>query len=320
METDKVLERIRGLINKAESLEADGSETSMNEAQACRERADEMMQKYAVEEWQTAKAAPVGLKPTRIKINLGDGDNPFLEEISTLVNIVARFCKCTSMWMRGSGWGMSTAQEYSWVYGYESDLRYFEMLFTTIHLHMIGAIFPKPDPNKTLGQNAFELHNAGLNWFDIAKAYGWYQVSPEKHEPANMYVNRHTGERKPWSKSVGPIKKAYAAEVASRDAIYVKIHPNGSMTYRRNAAQGYLARIGGRFRELQGQRGSGTELVLADKTQNIWAMVNEDFPNSTTTKTRKVTYNETAYTKGVQHANTAALNPEATARPRTALD
>jgi hypothetical protein len=319
MDIDKTLERIRGLINKAESLEALGDINSMNEAQACRERADEMMQKYAIEEWQTAKTAPVGLKPTRVRINLGNGDNPFLGEIASLVNVVARFCKCSSIWMEGSGFKSEGIQEYSWVYGYESDLRYFEMLFTNLHLHMVGAIFPKPDLTKTLGENAYELHHAGLNWFDIAKAYGWYKVTSMPGEAQNMYVNRNTGERLSWSKSIGKIKQAYQAEVSRRDVVSVKIHPNGSETYRRNAAQGYLTRIEQRLREIAGHRGTGTELVLADKSQNITAAIAEDFPHSRKAASKRATYNEGAYRRGVAHANTASLNPEAGAGNRPAI-
>jgi hypothetical protein len=318
METDKILDKIRGLISKAESLETSGDKLAMNEAMACRSRADAMMQKYAVEEWQAYQKAPqTELKPTRIKIDLGEHDNPFLTEIATLVNVISRFCKCSSIWMTGSGYGDTL--EYAWVYGYESDLRYFEMLFTSIHLHMVGAIFPKPDPAKTLRQNAFELHNAGLNWFDIAKAYGWFQVPPYPSEPKNMYVNKNTGARETWARSIGRIKQAYGDECASRDVVPMRIPPNGSETFRRNAASGYLARISQRLKEIAGQRGSGTELVLADKSQNINAALADDFPSAHATFSKKITYNEAAYRRGVSHANTAALNHEATAAERKAL-
>jgi len=316
MELAGVLDKIRGLIAKAESLEMSKDPNAAHEANACRERADAMMQKYAVEEWQTMRKAPVAAKPTRIRIELSDSDNPFLTEMATLVNIVSSFCKCSSIWISA---GSTTGRDYCWVYGYESDLRYFELLYTSLFLHMSGAIFPQPDPNKTLEQNAYELHNAGLNWFDIAKAYGWYQVPPESHEPVNMYVNRNTGERKPWSQAIGVIKAAYNREIKRRGEQAVRVAPNGSMTYRRNAASGYLARIKQRLREISGQRGSGAELVLADKSQNIAAAMSDDFPNARAMAGKKTVYNATAYGKGVGHANTAKLNPEATSGNHKAL-
>jgi hypothetical protein len=318
MESDKILERIRGLISKAESLEADGSEHAINEANACRERADEMMQKYAVEEWKVMQAAPAAsrAKPTRIRINLGEGNNDFLADISTLVNIVAKFCKCSSIWMQGSGFGIQGHQEYSWVYGYESDLRYFEMLFTQLHLHMLGAIFPKPDPTKTLGENIYELHNAGINWVEISAMYGWYPVTSMPGEPNHMFLNRNTGDRLSWNKSIGKLKASYRAEAARRGEAPVRLTPK---TYQRNAVQGYINRISQRLREIAGHRGTGTELVLADKSENIAAALAEDFPKSKMTSARKNKYDPTAYRRGVAHANTAALNPQAGASPRSAL-
>jgi hypothetical protein len=318
MELSKTLERIRGLVAKAESLESIGDPESMNEATACREMADQLMQKYAVKEWQLLKDAPTGVKPTRIKVDIGEAGNPFLSEASTLVNVVAKFCKCSSIWMRGSGY-RGYREEYCWVYGYESDLRYFELLFTTLYLHMSGTIFPKPDESKSLGVNAYELHNAGLNWFDIAQAYGWEATARHDGEAKFMYRHRVTGERVSWAKSVGRIKAAYAAEVKARGEAPLRIPPSGAENFRRNAAQGYLHRISQRLRAIAGGRSTGAELVLADKSQNIAAMISEDYPETEMLKSKDIRYNQEAYRRGVQHAETANLNPAAGSAPRTAL-
>lgn len=320
MELSKTLERVRGLVAKAESLEAMGGQDNLNEATACREKADKMMEDYGLEEWELLKGADdKGFKPVRIKIDIGTGDNEFLTELATLVHVVATFCKCRSVWMTGSGWGISERQEYCYVYGYESDLRYFELLITTLMLHMIGTIFPSPDLAKSLGENAYELHNAGLNWFDIAQAYGWQVCASRDGEPKFMYRNKGTGERASWGKSVGRIKSAYAAEVKARGETSLRIPPSGSRNFRINAVQGYLREIDLRLRQIAGQRGTGTEMVLADKTQNITAAVAEDFPEMKHNKARKVAYNAEAYRRGVNHARTASLNPEAGAKPREAL-
>jgi hypothetical protein len=318
-DADRVLSKIRGLIQKAEGLEALGDPESLNEADACRAAADKMMQKYAVEEWQTMRAASVQTKPTRVKIEIGEEDNEFLAEMASLVNIVARFCKCSSIWMAGSAYRASGRQEYCWVYGYESDLRYFELMFTNLFLHFGGAIFPKPDPAKTLGQNAYELHNAGLNWVDIAKVYGWHLTAPFAHEPATMLVNHETGERRTYPKSAGMYKKAYEQEIARRGEPFLRIAPNGSKTFRINAAQGYLNRIRQRLDEIAGQRGAGAELVLADKGKNIDEAMLIDFPGMTVGRARKGTYNAEAYARGTKHANTANLNPAAGSAPRKAI-
>jgi hypothetical protein len=318
-DADKVLSKIRGLIQKAEGLEALGDPESMNEADACRSAADKMMQKYAVNEWQTMRAAPVAAKPTRVKIDIGEEDNEFLTDMATLVNIVAKFCKCSSIWMVGTAYKKSDKQEYCWVYGYESDLRYFEMLFTSLFLHMSGAIFPKPDPAKSLEENAYELHNAGLNWVDIARLYGWYDVPPLPHEPALVFVNRETNVRATYPKSVGVYKKAYERAIKERDEPFLRITSNSSKTFRINAARGYLNRIKQRLAEISGQRGAGTELVLKDKTKNIDEAMLVDFPGMTFGAAKATKFNKEAYARGTRHANTANLNPAAGAGTRKAL-
>jgi Protein of unknown function (DUF2786) len=318
VELSKTLTRVRALIAKAESLENIGDSHSMNEALALREKANGMMDQYGLEEWELLKEAPTGFKPTRIKVDIGEAGNPFLGETSALVNTVSRFCKCSSVWMKGSGY-KGVREEYCYVYGYESDLRYFELLFTTIYLHMAETIFPKPDPNLSLGENAYELHNAGLNWFDIAQAYGWAECPSFPGEPKLMYFNKSTGERESWGKSIGRIKSAYTAEIKARGEAPLRIPPSGSETFRRNAVQGYLHRIAQRLAMITDKRGTGMELVLADKSQNIAAMIQDDFDNVTMQQSKRVTFNAAAYRRGVNHANTASLNPEATSAPRGEL-
>jgi hypothetical protein len=184
---------------------------------------------------------------------------------------------------------------------------------------MAGAIFPKPDPAKTMGQNAYELHNAGLNWYDIAQAYGWAETESWDGEPKYMYRNRETRERASWGKTVGRIKAAYAAEVKARGEAPLRIPPSGSENFRRNAVTGYLTTIRWRLADIAGKRGPGTEVVLADKSQNIIAAMNVDFPNRTKMGRRNNSFNSAAYARGVRHARTANLNPAAGGAPRKAL-
>jgi hypothetical protein len=320
VELSTALKRVRQLIEKAEHPIAPGATpeeraAAEKEQATARAMADDIMQRFAIEEWQAMQKADKGTKPTRIRVDIGAGDSLFLSETASLCNMVASYCRCSSIWMRRSGRSLAQLQEYCWVYGYESDLRYFELLFTTLYLHMSGAIFPKPDPTKSLEANAYELHNAGLNWYDIAQAYGWTEVPSRPGEAKHMYHNKDTGERASWGKCIGRIKSAYAREIARRGEEPLRIPPNGSANFRYNAAHGYLSAVNIRLRQRMGQRGTGAELVLADRTQNITAMINEEHPDVTETQARKITYNGTAYGLGVRHGKSAALDPEAASAP-----
>lgn len=320
MELSTALKRVRQLIEKAEHPIAAGATPEERaaaelEQQSARKMADKIMQEFAIQEWQAQAKAPQSFKPDRVKIDIGQADSEFLSETATLCNVIADFCNCTSIWMKGSGvkWGDYSREEYCWVYGYESDLRYFELLFTTLYLHMVGAIFPQPDLNRSIGENAYELRNAGLNWIEIAKAYGWREVPRWDGEPKNVYVNDNDpdGKRVSWSTAVGRFEQAYRKVIKAKGESIVRIPPNGARTYRMNAAQGYLARISQRLRMVKSQRGTGTEMTLRDKSQNITALIEEMHPDMSTNAARKVRYNADAYRRGTQHADTASLNPAA---------
>jgi hypothetical protein len=316
MELSSVLRKVRALVEKAEH-----PETPKAEADACRAKADKMMEKYAIEEWQAMQKADKGTKPTRIKIDIGEGDSGFLSQTALLVNIVADYCRCSSVWMAGSGVRglIPGRQEYCWVYGYESDLRYFELLFTTVFLHVSDLIFPKPDPSLSRGENIRELRNGGLNWNEIAEAYGWRLQA--RNGSKTTYRDKDSDEVATWSKVVGKIKSDYAKEIKSRgeEPFTLGRGGAGNANFRHNSINGYLTRLRQRLQEQAGRRGTGTELVLADRTQNITAMMAEDFPEMKTARNKTAKYNPEAYARGVRHANTASLAPEAGAATRKGL-
>jgi len=317
MELSRALRTVRAMLAKAESLEELGDAHSLHEAQLCREKADKVMQEHGEQEWLAAQAADKAFKPDRIKIDLGAARSLFLSEVATLCNVVAQFCNCRSVWMEGSGYywdEQHQREEYAWVYGYESDLRYFELLFTTLYLHMSGAIFPKPDQTKTLEENAYDMRNAGLNWIEIATAYGWREVPREEGEPKNVYVNASDPtKRVGWSTAVGRIAAAYQREIKKRgeEAIQIPKNSTAALTYRMNAARGYLTRIKQRLTEIKLRRGTGTEIMLRDKSQNINALIDENHPTMRHNDARNIKFNAAAYERGTQRANEAELNPSA---------
>lgn len=315
MELNSVLKRVRALIEKAEH-----PGTPDAEAAACRERADEIMTKYAIEDIQLQMAKPLAeqAKATQITIDIGAGDSLFLQEMSTLANIVGKYCRVKTIWLAGSGRYSLDHQEKVRVFGYESDLRYFELLFTTIHLHMIGAIFPSPDESKFLEDNCWELHNAGLNWLDIARAYGWVKLD-DGDKKYGEWQNRHTGERARTAKVGSYYKRAYYRAAKARNEAPRVIPASGSLNFRKNAARGYLSRIYQRLNSAAGKREASTELVLANRQEGIDALVQEFYPELRETKARKMAFNPEAYTRGMAHANTANLNPAAAASTRQAI-
>lgn len=54
------------------------------------------------------------------------------------------------------------------VYGFKSDLEWFETLLTSLRLQVMKEIDPKWDDNLTLGANVYRMKEAGLPWKTIA--------------------------------------------------------------------------------------------------------------------------------------------------------
>lgn len=312
MELDSVLDKVRKLIERAER-----ADTPAAEAVACQEKADALMQQYKIEEDLLDKSRPAAdrAKPTHILVALAP-DMDIVGWVADLAVHVATHCECDirrySVHRDGT--------YHSKVYGYPSDLRYFEILYTTLRLHMLGALRPGVDLNKTVEENAYALHNAGYNWFDIAKLYGWTgPVTPLPGEPKLMYLNTRTHERLGWAKAIKQYKVAYDAAVAARHEQGIHVPPSSVKTFQRSAAQGYVTRIHQRLLEIRKKNQIGSALVLRrDSVHALFREENADLfrPEINSGKSgRSVKYvpppfSQAGYQAGVKQANSASLNPQ----------
>jgi hypothetical protein len=339
MELNKVLNRVRKLVAAAEAPIAPGAspeerEHTLREQAAARKLADKLMLDYAIQEAQIQSARPAALKakPEIIEIDL----TPDLELVGWVARLaadIARHCRCQIRTYHRLSYETRCWQ--SKVYGFESDLRYFEVMYTTLRLHMIGALSAKPDLTQSLEDNAYRLHNAGLNWRDIGQAYGWEDIGGRRVK------NKDTGEVSTLSKTDGRIKTAYYKACAARGEQPVKIPASGSSTFRYSAAQGYVSRIAQRLRALrENQATGGAAVVLRSQAGDLSDFFKQDNPDLFAERKecekcaksksghcrdhprgsyRPRAFSSDGYQAGVAQANTASLNPEAGGRPAPAI-
>jgi len=328
MEVNKRLERVRKLIAMAEH-----ERTDPVEAQAFREAADKIMLEEAIE-WATvrdAMPAEARSKPETILVETASRGH-LSWQATTLLRRVAEHCRCRmrSYAVRNEG------KTYHKVYGFESDIRYVEVLYSTLQLHMFDVLAPRYDSDATLEDNAYRLHNAGFNWLEIAKMMGYRKLSRWDSDHSDAVKD-------PWRAPDGDIvsehqigsrvKRAYKREIARRGEAYRTIAASSARTYRTCAAQGYMDRITQRLDEVEKKRGTGSELVLhrsAADLEEYFYQDNEDMrpkppkpyepcprceanPSGHCRKHPKgswteVPWDERAYRNGVAHANTADLS------------
>jgi hypothetical protein len=332
MELNQVLKRVRQFTAKAEAPIAEGATPAERQAaeieqQTARAMADKLMEEYSVTEAQAEATRPIAQRqrPGKIEVSLAPPSD-VSGYISTLANMVASHCRC--MIRLYSRYDHVERMWMAKIYGFESDVRYFEILYTTLRLHMIGAIMPKPDPHKSLEDNAYILHNAGLNWIGIAEEYGWYQVERKPGDTSKaMYENNQfPGERRTFARAVAIHEAAYKRACEARGEKTMRIPPGGAKTFRLSAAQGYIDRLNTRLRAVREGRLPGAEVILRSRVDDLRLFFRRDNPDlfQTSAETdaepvkvrrgrvaayKPPPFSQAGYTAGVSHADTATLNP-----------
>ena len=317
MELDSVLSKVHKLIQRAEH-----EDTPPEEAKTAQEMADALMLKYKLDEalLDANRPAEFRTKPDKTEVPLV-GDPMLQGYMQLLCDSVAQHCDCKVRHYSSYSDGTWNSK----IYGFPSDLRYFKILYMELRLHMVGALRPGIDPNKSVAENAYNLHNAGLNWFDMAKLEGWVEVHSLPGEHKFMYRNSHTGERQKWADCIGKFKSGYKKEVERRGEQPLRIPPTGSKVFRENAANGYTLRINQRLRAIREKRANiGNALALrVNELDELFREENEDLFKSVKTDNksrRRVKYvsrpfSEAGYQAGVRQANSALLDPAPSNKP-----
>jgi Protein of unknown function (DUF2786) len=329
MELSTALSMVRSLLERAEH-----DSTPVAEAQACRDKADMLMRKHSFDE---AVARATKVYSERDKPDILWVEITRAMYASYLAEKLAKFCSCQ---IRTFVPNPQQRKSMHKVYGFKSDLRYFEILYTELMLHMAGVLIPRWDPQLSDEDNAYILHKMGLNWLQMGELKGWYKNGI-------LYKNDKAQER--WTRSdpitgeleemtnwqLGSMHKRMferacrARGEAPKDS---RIAANGTDNYKRSLADGYVTMYEQRLRATEKSRDVGMELVLAGSSDDLFNFFKLDNPDLFVVhapsepcpkceaaasghcrdhpKGRSVKYREmdsAAYQRGVEHARTAPL-------------
>ena len=337
VELNDVLRKVRTMVAMAEHPSTDPVE-----AAHARQMADQYMLKYAVDEAALDASRPSveRSKPEILDISLAGNWDDVLYQVAQVAQMTANFCRC-----KIRNYVKYTDGVYhSTVYGFAGDLRYFEMLYTTLRLHMVAVLIPTWDEDITLEENCYKLHSAGLNWMEIARMRGWRKVDAWRYpDIKNPYENRETGEILSSNQAGGPFCRAYKQACKDHGTRPIQIPAAGSATWRRCATEGYTSRIGQRLRAARTgnkDEGTGTGLVLRSESLDaFYKDMNPDLfpdpkpapepepedPKARPRKPRRVAaykpppFNPAAYQSGSDHADTADIGGPRVARERASV-
>jgi hypothetical protein len=286
MELNDALRRVRALVTLAED-----PNTPEHEAALARQRADALMLKFAIDEATAESTKPSGMrgKPIKLEVELAGNTENLAGYVAWLAEKIGRHTRCKVR--PYSRFDRERKCYVAIVYGYESDIRYFETLYTTLRLHMLGAVRPSFQSALSLELNCYLLHEAGFNWLEIAEMRGWRKFANlpydlrakvrDKFPPVDgmkvPYYNASLGEVWPATRVGGEIKRAYLKEITRRGEKPTKISAGGAATYRKSAMEGYVTRINQRLYRVERARDMNEAGALVLRSDALEDFFREDY-------------------------------------------
>lgn len=248
----KKLETVRKLLEKA----ADPA-TTPAEAQALRQKADDLMLAYAISEFEVESLKPRDQRqrPETKNLVVCGRQVPIKTQLVDLMQLVAEHNRCKAVF-----YGLRRQEDACSVrvIGYPSDIDYTEMLFTSLYVQMAQGLEPSPSDELTFEENLVVLKESGMKW----------QRIHELLQPGVPWERRH-GVR---------YTKMYTDYCKNNERHRMYTNPT---RYQRNYAEAFVQTVGIRLREIRthqqqaGTAGTGMELALRDE---VGAAFQEMFP------------------------------------------
>lgn len=257
MASQDMLGKVRGLIDTAESYEAQGNREA---ASTYRAKAEELMVKYRIQEEETLAQDPASIEPVFEEIVLVSGGSALGEFRQQYVDMFWAVSKHAGVRVH---YRLKTRDEsYALIaetVGYEGDLRYAEMLFTAARLVFGNRLEPKVDPARSEQENVYRLRSAGMERVRVADA---------------VFGNREKS-------SLGKVGRMYKAECAKRNE-KPALDGRGvtGKVYREQYAQEFVYAFYFRLRQAQDAAGNmGGGLVLHGRQERVDEAFYERFPS-----------------------------------------
>jgi hypothetical protein len=244
---DLILQRVRAMLAKADSTEFEG------EAEVFRAKADALMTKYTIEQWQLDAADDVdaaGREPQRRDVNISWYWDPAYDHLKldmfTLFSNVAKHCRCKVIW-----WNTIEQRDIP-VLGLLADLDYFDLLFTHLQIQLSAKLTPGVEKGDSYIEALVRMKEAGMRWEAIGE----------------RLINAGLMDG-PYTRNVGVrFTKEYTEYCKETNRERKYINPK---TYQRSFAEGFREQVSARLRaqkqEQAEEGGTGMELVLRDISQ-----------------------------------------------------
>lgn len=256
---------LEDLIRKIEALlnTADHPNTPEHEADTARNMAEALMFKYRIEEHQLSadgEAPSVIESPDWSTFVVSPYDSEFDSHYYSLfLSVVRHFDLMTNLRTEYRDDMMYYVGD---VVGYESDRRFVQMVWQSIRLSFQKNLEPRVDPDLSFEENCYNLRNAGMEGWKIARAVFGDDAKSNR-------IKARNAARK-WAERVGEDASAFSGR------------GNNMKAYRVSYRQAFISTIQGRLHSMARARAieeAGT-LVLASRTEAIKEAYYERFPDA----------------------------------------
>lgn len=206
MTEQKMITRIEALLERARH-ESTGAE----EAAACQEKAEALMQKHRIDmaklDLEDNKS---GRKIESARLERLKG--MFMLSLEDMRGLIFEHCGCM----------IHRVYDGTMVVGYTDDIRYAEMLWSVVQLDFSSKMLPKWSPHRTFDHNVYLLKEAGKSWMEIV----W-------EAPPAEGLNKNSG---------GRLRSAYASW-ASKIGAPVKAQPRNPKKWREGFLESYVTTL-----------------------------------------------------------------------------
>lgn len=166
----KKMATIQALLDRA-----DHENTPAPEAEACRAKAEELMVKYRIEEEMlrvTKLASGTAEQPIMEEMIVCAYGNKYKEHYYSLAYFVAQHAGVRVVADYRKAVNDENVEEFSLILqmvGFESDIRYAEMLYTGVRLTFSSLLEPKVNPRESDEDNVYRLRSSGMERIRIAE-------------------------------------------------------------------------------------------------------------------------------------------------------
>lgn len=258
-----MLAKIQGLLDTYQSL----TDTNPEGAQAYLDKAEQLMQKYAVDEAMLSAARQLagGIveEPDQRIVTFMPANDKLGNQWYNLIIAVAKHYDCEFFgWTSGTGY----------LVGFPSNMDLVQMVYTSLRMQALSKLDPKPNKDLLFDENVFILHEAGIKWQRIG-----FLMNQAYHEATELgTVIDRNWEVVPWDekkKDGGRLIRACKRWCKETDQPYRAV--SSPVTFQRSYAQGFLNEVRDRFarlrkyREDQIRSTNGAELVLFDRNKLV---------------------------------------------------